>query len=650
MAKQAPYKKLKVAYEDIERQISDGDEIENETIPASLQKAIVAQVNEEYEVAFPHTEAKRKVQLARLKLYNNQRRDPDKVGDPLMFTVFNTVLASLYSDRLDVSFQGRSEDDEDVEENLNALAEYDYDVMGKSELDYYWDWDTCFFGRGLLLMMDFDREVSLAPVPELIDPVTWIRDPRATSVNGDPIRGKGSMRFGGYETGATYYELKKLNAYFNINSLRKDKEIRSLLSEARQAREDAQGRENFSQREETLGKRNNYEFNLLNWFTTVQGEKYLITLGNQRSVLTRLVKLDDYGGRWPMEDRTLYPMSNDWDGVCIPDFTEDKQRMRAVLLNLGVKAAIADAMPRYLFDRNRIKNKNELNYRAQKYIGVDGSTDGAIAAIQKSNPSQFVSAIMDSLDQAAQRAMATPEIQQGVPSADQRTLGELQLVSSKVDTRYSMSAKIFGWSEKGFWRQWYRQYKIHFKDGIDEKIIRIQGLLAPTWRPLARENIISDADPDVKVESRIVSDAKRQKELNSFERFAGLAMQDPANNRRWIQKKLGKLNGLKKEEIDQAFPPTIDELQAEDENELLNAKKLPPVGVQDDHLTHIHIHAKAEQNAQTIAHIRAHKKLMVAKRNRPDLFPPPVAPGFQQPGSKSIPTQQATPGLAAPTA
>ena len=79
---------------------------------------------------------------------------------------------------------------------------------------------------------------------------------------------------------------------------------------------------------------------------------------------------------------------------------------------------------------------------------------------------------------------------------------------------------------------------------------------------------------------------------------------------------------MNKEEVNLAWPPTVDELQAEDENQLLNAKKLPPVSVTDDHLTHIDIHSKANQNAWSLAHIQAHKKLMLVKRDRTDLFPP----------------------------
>ena len=634
----------KIKYEDVEREIVEDDEIVMDSISAAKQKRIIAQINSEYDIAYSHNEAKRATMLARLKLYNNQRRESSSVGDPLMFTVHNTILASLYDDRLQARWEGRGgKGDDDVEENLNALASFDYDIMSKDELDYNWDWDTCFFGRGLVLMNEFDRsEGVMAPVPEHIPAVTWIRDPRAVSVNGN-MQGKGAMRFGGHEVGATYWELKDLPGYFNIELLQKDKEIRSLLQETREAYNSAQGRENFPQKEETLGKRENYEFNLLNWFTHINGKKYLVTLGNNRTLLVRLQEIKtDNGKRWPILDRALYPMATDWDGVSIPDLTEDKQRARAVLLNIGLQSAKADVTPTYLFDQTRIKNKNDLNFKINKFIGVDGRVDNAIAPVQKSTAHQYVSLIMDVLDTAAQRATATPEIQQGVVSDEKRTLGELNLVSSKVDTRYSMSAKIFGWSERAFWRLWYQQYKIYFKNEIDEKVIRIQGAMAPIWRPLLRENIIANVDPDVKIESKVISDAKRLREQQAFVQFAALALQDPENNRRFIQKRLGKLQGLTKEEVDLTFPLTVDEMQAEEENQLLNMGKLPKIGIQDDHLTHIDIHSKANQNAQSIAHIRAHKKLMVLKRNRPDLFQPPPVPGFENsnPGASGQPVQQ----------
>ena len=637
--------KEKITYQDSEYEIVENDEISTEVLSAAEQKRCVAQIDKEYHVAFPYNETKRKVQLARLKLYNNQRRDSTTVGDPLMFTVFNTVMASLYDDRLIATWEGRGgEGDEDVEENLNALTAFDYDVMQKNKLDYDWDWDTCFFGRGLVLQMGFDRRKGvMAPLAECLDPTTFIRDPRASSVNGD-MQGKGAMRFGGWEVGASYYELKDLPGYFNLGMLKKDKETRDMIDETRQARRDAQGNQHFPQNEESLGKYDNYEFRLLNWVTSIKGVKYLVTLGNNRSVVVRYLKLKNQD-RWPITDRSLYPMAHDWDGVSIPDLTEDKQRARAILLNIGLVSAKADVTPTYLFDQTKIKNKNDLNFRINKFVGVDGRIDNVLAPIQKATAHQYVNLIMDVLDQAAQRATATPEIQQGVNPKQERTLGELNLVSSKVDTRYSMSAKIFGWSEADFWKQWYMQYKNHFKNDIDEKVIRIQGAMAPIWRPLKKDNIIALVDPDVKIESKVVSEGRRIREQQSFDQFAGVALADPENNRRYIQRKMGKLRGLNKEELDLMFPPTVDELQAEDENILLNNDKLPKISVTDDHKTHLQVHAKANQNAYSIAHMRSHRKLMIVKRDRPDLFPPQMA---QFPGQKPNQQLQQTPPGARP--
>ena len=198
-----------------EKDIAETEELDEENIDGKpetpldkkAQKKLVRQIEEEYQIAWPYTQAKREEGLRRLKLYNNQKRDQSKVGDPLLFTVFQTVFAGLYDDRLSVNWAPREEGDEEIAENLTALAEYDYDLMEKDQVDYEWDWDTCFFGRGLLLLNDFDKsDKVMAPVAEVLDPMTFIRDPRASSVNGNQ-RGFGAARFFGFEFGLTKSEM-----------------------------------------------------------------------------------------------------------------------------------------------------------------------------------------------------------------------------------------------------------------------------------------------------------------------------------------------------------------------------------------------------------------------------------------------------------
>jgi len=100
---------------------------------------------------------------------------------------------------------------------------------------------------------------------------------------------------------------------------------------------------------------------------------------------------------------------------------------------------------------------------------------------------------------------------------------------------------------------------------------------------------------------------------------------------------LGTLHGLKKDEIDRLFPPTIDERIAEDENEKLSDNKVVGVLREDDHNVHLEIHNKASDTASKFAHIETHKKALMIKKVSPELFPEePEATDFQAPGTQKL--------------
>jgi hypothetical protein len=274
-----------------------------------------------------------------------------------------------------------------------------------------------------------------------------------------------------------------------------------------------------------------------------------------------------------------------------------------------------------VFDNTKITNRAELNFEQNKFIGVPGNPNGVVSEISRSGIKQDVGYILDSLDSAAQKATATPDLQQGNISNQRRTATELNLIDKKVDTRYSLSAKIFGWSEKRFWQMWYSLYKEHFVDTIDEKVVRITGAMGTDFRPLRRANIIANVDPDVKVESKVVSDAQKFNELQQFRGYVQLLAQDPNANIRFALKYMGRLSGLKKDVVKTLLPATVDELVAEDENKILEANEKVEVNPLDDDNLHIEIHNDLSDTPTKYAHIQAHKRSMILKKTRPELFP-----------------------------
>ena len=83
-----------------EERADDTTATEEETkAEAERLDKLLLQIDAEHKLCADFTAPKRAKWLRRLKLYNNQARDESKVGDPLLFTVFQTVFASLYDDR-----------------------------------------------------------------------------------------------------------------------------------------------------------------------------------------------------------------------------------------------------------------------------------------------------------------------------------------------------------------------------------------------------------------------------------------------------------------------------------------------------------------------------------------------------------------------
>jgi len=167
------------------------------------------------------------------------------------------------------------------------------------------------------------------------------------------------------------------------------------------------------------------------------------------------------------------------------------------------------------------------------------------------------------------------------------------------------------------------------------------------FRTLTKENITSTIDPDIKIESKTVAENMRLKDRTLLNGFANAVVNSPnAIGKKYFERKLAKLNGLEPDEVNIVYPPTVDELIAQDENEkFLNDNKLTMVSPDDDDYAHMQIHSKASETAAKAAHIHAHKTQLILKRRQPELFAPkPGAGGATTPSTTSSTTSPGMPG------
>lgn len=566
--------------------------------------------------------------IPRLKGYSNQKADPNLVSDNTTFYTHQTILSKFYKDQLTVSFTGHEEGDQEIAENLDNLAIYDHKIMQKSQLDYDNFWDVGFFGFSIIEMVEFLREGEgknkmMCPAPRGLDPMTFLYDYKATSINGTGLTRQGRSRFHGYETEIPRFQLNEKNGYVDFKNLRASSEVNNLVKQAQQARASAMGNNNpvYSNDASYLGE--NGLIDALVWYTYWKTKLVRVTLPTD---LSRIIKYEELNtnGRWPLVYRPLFRNSHSFEPVSIPDLTDDKQRHRSAMINLMMFSAKNDLYPATLYDEEIITNKEDLkNISFNKYIPMknpDGrNLDTILRPVNKAQPNyQIVNFVLSTLKDQAERSTSTPDVQQGIGGSND-PLGETNLVQQNSDDRYSLTAKVFGWSEEEFYYFYYGLYKQHI-DEIDQKMIRVNGSYGPQWRPLTKENMIFNSDPDISIDSRQVTEAKSMKERLLLKDYGTILMNDPNANIRYYEKKMGRLSGLDKGELERLLPPTVEELNAEKENEELSKNKLMPVNPNDDDVVHMEVHNKASETNAKKAHLEGHRYNMTVKRDQPELF------------------------------
>ena len=507
-----------------------------------------------------------------------------------------------YSDKLTVNFSPRTVWDKQMAENLNMLAEFDYDEMDMDIMNYYNQWDRLFFGVWIRIMVWWD-DYTKTPVFKNIDPLSWYPDPEWWQQ---------AFRYHGFEVDLCRSELTADDGYFNVKDLKKSPstdEKQLTLEAYREA----------SGLQEEVG--NEQMITVLNQYTYLNGKPYLVTLADNMSRIIRLVEIEPTGDeeknspdfiKLPVVLNYYSPQRNNPYWVSIGDLVEDKQRAKSILANLRLKKEKAELYPMYLYNTTKIRNRRDLDFGFNKLIAVNWPVDQWIVQpLQKDFNKAMTFNVEQSIDAEAQIATWASTIQQWVTSEDQRTLGEIQQVQSNANLRFLLGSRVNSWGDKFFWRLWYRQYKKNFKK-TQEKIIRINNGFGIKPAVLQRKDFITIEDPDIEIKSRIESLNKKERDRISYMQVYPLFASDPDMpkvSKNFAKREMLRVSGIDAEKINVLVPQSPEEYSAYQENELIKRNQLPTALPQEDHLTHIFVHQQEEQTNANKVHQETHWQL-----------------------------------------
>lgn len=588
-----------------------------------LSKAeILQQISQEVTLATNYVVSRREQFRTRLALYNNQRKQRDKIGILTLYTTINTLLAVNYTDEITAEFTGRNFSDSKLSENINNVAEFDQDEMGLAEVNYFVQWDRFFFGVGLRDVSTFNTTTN-TPIAKTMSPLSWLPDPRGGI---DPTGQEGGFRFYGFEVERSKDEMTEEGGFFNTKDIA-DSSPSSEQQATQNAENEAHGL-NTANQETTIKNKIVYQ---IDWYTMLKNEtggvsKYLVTVSPDCKEMYRFEKIvpvtneekeDESLVPWPLVTNYFSPQRNNPFGTSVGDLVEDKQRAKSVLANLRINKEKADLYPMYIYNTQAIRNRRDLDFGFNKAIGVnlpkDGRLSDVLLPIRKDQNSNSTINQEQSLDAEVQISTGADAMQAGVLSSQDRSATEVQQVAANSGTRFLLGYRINAWGEKRFWFLWYRLYRQYFSQ-TQKKIVRLQGGFNVRYSTITRKDFITTQDPDITIVSKTELSNRRDKERLYFAQLVPSLLQDPSKpvaSRNFTMRYWLKLNNLQPDVISVMVPETPDEQQAILENELLSRNISATILITDDHLTHMLIHSSAEDTNAKFAHIEAHRQAYI---------------------------------------
>lgn len=518
---------------------------------------VKAVVLEEKHASYLSIKTKRELFLDRYALYNNISDTNNKIYVRLIRSTIQTLLGLYYTDDISVSFNGRQLWDDDTVETYENLAKFDQEEMELAKVNYDVQWNRLFYWVGIRI---FDRWDSFkqCPVYRSVDPLSWYPDPSGYIDN---------HRYHGFDLEVMDSELTD-DVYESLAELKSQKAEELDRTDRR--------RKEYRELQIEVENELNPKYSVYHHFTTINGKKYVITLGNGWDLLIRCEEVQAVYKEeknnlaeipFPVIINYYEPIKSDPFGICIPDLLEDKQKAEQLFLNLNrIKAENEALGDIFLVDTNAIKNMNQLKtpkaWIGAKYIKADLNINP--------NPVREVEKAAIKPD-----AYNMPEVIRGQASEDvgmdARTLGvstqgnvtatENQRTQKNANIKLILNNKINQWGEKDFWYDWMRRYYEYF-DLKSQKNIKLNNSFGATILTIKRKDLMTGYDLDIQIINKSQEEEMNQKKLAALLAIWELILQDPEApkiSKLFYKRTLARLQGMSREERNVLFFDPIEE-------------------------------------------------------------------------------------------
>ncbi len=299
---------------------------------------------------------------------------------------------------------------------------------------------------------------------------------------------------------------------------------------------------------------------------------------------------------------------------------EDKHRAKAVLLNLAYIAAKDTANPLYWYDPDKVKDVSQFLARSiNQHIPVQGKGDEAVGPINKaSTMNQELINFIQQMDQEAEAPIGAGKPMQSTATKANGTATQAALDQQLNDVAQSLQSQVMQFGEAEFWMFWFHRYAKH-ADELDQKMANIVGVKGVDTQIIDLKDFNTDYPPGVWVysakEAEYQNTVKRRDMMQLYPTLQQSMDADGFKN--WQKHVFWPLMLEDPSLVDVMFPKSLDEMNAEAENEQLRENMMAQVKETDNHTTHIYTHLIVQPKTwATWAHLEWHQELLAQQQKQ----------------------------------
>ena len=586
---------------------------------------MLSRIQTNYQEAFNFLQARKKRQAAQLALLSNLRRGDQNISSTLILSLFNRIMSNVYDDKIQVKFIPSQGITQDQINSYNVLAQSDYQEMGKAKLDYDWVWDTLFFGRGYVETIKFNKKRKILQ-PDVINPLVFGYDPY--------FEDSQDWRYYWKWITKSKYDLQLLQKAGAINDVDLDSlqsgidpylwNYKIIRDQAREgvsppiqpaARDMFQILEYYGYDED--GKKCVYWVDKM---LSIEIYKQELDLEDGEQIITPDGESVSRNSNWPLVVKESFRVPHSSLPISVADLLDDKHRAKAVLLNLAYIAAKDQANPLYWYDPDKVKDQAQfLSRQINQHIPVEGRGDDAVGPIQKSSAMNAdLINFIKMMDAEAEDPLGAGKPMQQSGGSSKQTATQAALDQQLNDTAQSLQSKVMQFGEAEFWSQWFHRYAKHATE-LKEKMANIVGVKGVDTTIIDLKDFRADFPPGVQVFSAKEAEYKNLVKRRDWMQLYPIMSQsmDASGFRNWQKHVFMPLMVEDPSLIDVMFPKTLDEIQAEVENEQLKEDIWIPAKETDDHETHLYTHAMLMPKTWNgWLHVHMHQELLAEQKKQ----------------------------------